>query len=143
MNGNFFHRYISLSFKKSYIYLHIVQFIVSCRKMLEFLQHCQVPDIINVIVTDIQHTKRFLCKEFRSTEKKQFILQLIQNRILQINITLLTLKEKPHERRKRRRKPCTLPKITKYINMYLLWTHTLKENTTLQKNIFVRAFFLS
>lgn len=33
--------------------------------MLDLLQHGQVPDFINVVVTDIQDTKSFLCKESR------------------------------------------------------------------------------
>lgn len=46
--------------------------------MLEFLQHCQVPDIIYVVVIDIQDTQRFLCKEFRFMKREDFIIQLIQ-----------------------------------------------------------------
>lgn len=67
-----------VKFKKSYIYLHILQSIVSSRKMLEFLQHCQVPDIINVVVIDVQNAKRFLCKESRFVKRDKLILQLIQ-----------------------------------------------------------------
>lgn len=50
-----------------------MQFIVSSRKMLELLQHCQVPDFIYVVVIDIQDTKRFLFKEFRLMKGDEFI----------------------------------------------------------------------
>jgi len=46
--------------------------------MLEFLQHCQVPDVINVVVIDIQDTKRFLCNTFRFMKREEFMLQLLQ-----------------------------------------------------------------
>ncbi len=59
---------IGLKIKRDFRYLHIVQVIVSSRKTLELLQNRQVLDLINVVVTDIQDTKRFLCNEERRVQ---------------------------------------------------------------------------
>lgn len=61
---------LSVKFLKNYIYLHIVQFVASSRKMLELLQDGHVSDVINVVFIDIQDTKRLLCKDFKVTQKE-------------------------------------------------------------------------
>lgn len=66
LNGNWLQITFGYIYGEKHVYLNNVQFIVSGRKLLELLQHCQVPDFINVVVTDIQDTKSFLCKEFRT-----------------------------------------------------------------------------
>lgn len=53
-----------------YTYLNIVQFIISSIKMLKFLQHCQVPYIINIVVINVQYTKGFLWKEIYTHTQK-------------------------------------------------------------------------
>lgn len=40
-----------------------MQFVVSGREMLKPPQHSQVPDVVDVIVTDVQDTKRILHKD--------------------------------------------------------------------------------
>lgn len=50
-------------FKKSCIYLYMMQLVVSSREMVQLPQHSQVPDVVDVIVTDVQHTKRILNKD--------------------------------------------------------------------------------
>lgn len=52
--------------------------------MLELLQHAQVPDFINVVVVDIQYTKRFLYNKYRLMKKGE--AGEYNDRILQINI---------------------------------------------------------
>lgn len=56
--------------------------------MLELLQHAQVPDFINVVVVDIQYTKRFLYNKYRLMKKEE--AGEYNDRILQINITQKT-----------------------------------------------------
>lgn len=56
--------------------------------MLELLQHAQVPDFINVVVVDIQYTKRFLYNKYRLMKKGE--AGEYNDRILQINITQKT-----------------------------------------------------
>lgn len=41
----------------------MVQFVVSSREVVQLPQHSQVPDVIDVIATDVQDTKRILNKD--------------------------------------------------------------------------------
>lgn len=40
-----------------------MQFVVSSREMLKLPQNSQVPDVVHVIVTDVQDTERILHKD--------------------------------------------------------------------------------
>lgn len=56
-------KFFSNYFFKKPIYLHMVQFVVSSREVVQLPQHSQVPDVIDVIATDVQDTKRILNKD--------------------------------------------------------------------------------
>lgn len=41
----------------------MMQFVVGSREMVQLPQHSQVPDVVDVIATDVQDTKRILNKD--------------------------------------------------------------------------------